>query len=123
MAPRTDPESQDQAQAQAPPPKQPSDRINTLRSQSKKLSWRNSFKLGRGERAASFQHEAQAERASQKPKRCAQIVSVYNGLTWEKLRDEVLLKRWPDEDFSQEPSRKKDHWQFETPGEFTEVSK
>ncbi|KAK8077665.1 hypothetical protein PG996_003835 [Apiospora saccharicola] len=123
MATRKDPASQGQAQAQTPPLKQPSDRINSLRSQSKKLSWRNSFKLGRGGRTPSFKQEAQAERAAQKPQRYAQIVSVYNGLTWEKLRDEVLLKRWPDEDFFQEPDRKKDQWVFETPGEFTEHDK
>ena len=106
MAPRKSPASQDQAQAQTPSPKQ-----------------RNSFKLVREGRTQSFKQEAKAELAAQKPRRYAQTVSVYNGLTWEKLRDEFLLKKWPEEDFSEEPDRIKDQWAFETPGEFTEVSK
>lgn len=50
-----------------------------------------------------------------------QTVSIDSGLTWEILRDGFLAKKWPGEDFSQEPRRKKNTWQFATPGEVTEV--
>ncbi|KAK8006641.1 hypothetical protein PG991_012938 [Apiospora marii] len=123
MAPSTDPASPAQPQNQTPIPKQPNDRNDSFRSQGKRLTWRDSFKvIGRGRLTPSLELKAaQAKRDAQTSKRYAQIVSVYDDLPWEKLRDEFLLKRWPDEDFSQKPSRMKDHWQFETPEELTEV--
>ncbi|KAK8130002.1 hypothetical protein PG999_002382 [Apiospora kogelbergensis] len=102
---------------------QPNGRNDSFRSQGKRPTWTDSFKLiHRGSRTPSFQAQAaKAARDAQKPKRYPQIVSVYGGLTWEMLR-KFLLEKWPEEDFSQEPSRKRDHWQFETPEDFTEVS-
>ncbi|KAK8086769.1 hypothetical protein PG994_001743 [Apiospora phragmitis] len=103
-------------------PRQPNDRNNPFATLGKRPTWRDSFRvIGRGRRTPSFQSQAvQAEREAQQPKRYPQIVSVYNSLTWETLRDDFLLKKWPDEDYSQEPSRKKDHWQFETPEDLTD---
>ncbi|KAK8862221.1 hypothetical protein PGQ11_008456 [Apiospora arundinis] len=116
MSSHTEPASQT-----PPPSRQSNGRNNSFRSQFKRPTWKDSFKvIGRGSRTPSFQAQAaQAAREAQKPKKYPQIVSVYGGLTWQKLRDDFLVKRWPEEDFSQEPSRKKDHWQFETPEDFT----
>ncbi|KAK7985657.1 hypothetical protein PG988_003279 [Apiospora saccharicola] len=58
---------------------------------------------------------------NQRPTRYAQRVQAYGAITWECLRDEILSNKWPEEDFSGEPSRdKEDCWLLETPGDSTE---
>ncbi|KAK8043486.1 hypothetical protein PG993_005916 [Apiospora rasikravindrae] len=68
--------------------------------------------------------EVKAERLKlrkpQKSKRCSEVVPISSGLPWNRLRDEFLLKKWPKEDFSQEPVPTSDGWRFETPENFTE---